>query len=185
MSILKSGKANDRDLHQSEILRICREYFKEHNNLAIPQEYIYKDTKTQEEIPFGRVMERVKKHVRNESDYIFSDELIEELLSMDPRVFEEKYVENLHRELKEAKILLFAKEYFSVHGNLAISARYVHKSKTTDEIFNLGKEICCIKEFRKGVGKRHYDQEFMDQMEEIDPRVFEENYAKNLKGRSF
>lgn len=167
-----------RKVREEKLLEILKEYFQENGNLAVPQDYEYIDA-SGEMLHLGRMLERVKKYVREEnSDYIFSDKFIESVVAMDPRVFELNYSRNLEKEKKEDKILRMCKQYFFENGNLAISARYVHKDTVTGEEFKLGKEICCIKEFRKNIGRRYYSEKLMNDLEKIDKNVFNPDYSR-------
>lgn len=170
-----------RELREEKVLKLCKKYFAEHGNLAIEFEEIVEDA-FGNDFRLGYEMDTIKKYVKGTvDDYIFDKEFLDELVKIDPRVFEDQYSRNLKREAKEKKILKYFQQYYKIYENLAIPARYVHTDFETGEKYNLGKEVCCIKEYLKGVGQRKYGKEFLDKLTAMDPRVFEKDYPRILR----
>lgn len=178
------GRIENRQRNEEVLLAYCQKFYDEYGHLAIPQNCTYTDTTLNQTFPIGRMLERVKKFVKGNSNYVFSKKFIEALLEIDPRVFENNYSQNINREEKEQKLTKLFQQYHKQHGNLAISARYIHVDQLTGEGFPLGKELCCIKEYTKGIGRRKYSEVFLENLKNMDSRVFEDNYARNIQRES-
>ncbi len=180
LSNLTLSRKENRERNEEIMLAYCQKFFDKYGNLAISQNCVYEDAMGIT-YPIGRMLERVKKFVKGNSNYIFSKDFIETLLKIDPRVFENNYTQNLLREQKEDKLMGFFTQYYKHYGNLAISARYLHTDHQSGETFPLGKELCCIKEYTKGIGRRKYSDSFLENLKNMDRRVFEDNYPRNIQ----
>lgn len=180
----------EREEREANILKYARAYFEKEGHLAVPFACEMVDEKTGEIFLLGRRISELKQFLlaKEKGEYysrIYSEEVIRELLALDPRVFEENYGRTKYRELKEAKMLKFAQDYFEKHGNLAIPVTpKAKKSETSDAEFDFGIEISTmrryIKQLKQNDGKKLvsniYSQEFLGALIAIDPRVFEESY---------
>ena len=114
----------------------------------------------------------------------YSQDLCDRLEKIDPRVFEKDYTENLARESAERQIYRCAISYKEQHGNLGVytDERGIVVDEETGEKINLGLKLGAVRLFVNGNAHNgRYSQELIEKLEELDPRVFERNYTRNLE----
>ncbi len=166
---------------EGRILQCARDYFEKHKHLNVPVRYVmdYKEGDVVEKFDFGKELSYVKLFQKGKGTNVYSDEFINALKQIDARVFEYT-LENAKRE-KEEKILRFSKEYYQIHGNLAVPYSCVMEDSQTGEQFKLGGELGCVKRSLVGNFKMKYSNELVEELQKIDARFFEFEYAENLE----
>lgn len=187
------SKNLDREIKEAKILRCAKIYFEKHGNLAIKgknsnnaEQYILVDPETKDTVDLSLVFEQLKVFIKKpKGRYNYSQDLVEKLLEIDPRIFEEDYTLHIVQEKREAQIIKFAQIYFDKNGNLAVPCCEKMIDDETGEICNLGDELRMVRLFRKGcTATASYSQDLCDRLEKIDPRVFEKDYTENLARES-
>ncbi len=180
----------EREEREAKILKYSKQFFEKEGHLAVPFEHVSVDKQTGEKFELGRRISEIKQYFREKENAsrIYSKEIINALIALDPRIFEDNYGKTKRRELKEAKILKFAQDYFAEHGNLAIPVTpKAKKGEKSDVEFDFGIELSImrgyVKQLKQNDGKKLvsniYSQAFLDALIAIDPRVFEESYFEN------
>lgn len=177
-----------KELREEKDLKFARIYFEKYGNLAVTlQTGKVVDEETGEIFDLNSEFKKIKAAVGGNSDYRYSDEFLQKLTEMDPRVFEKNYAQNLFRERKEQAIFRCAQIYFSKFGNLAVSLSKKNNDNiivdpVTQAKINLAQEIMNIRLYRNGYDNNgNYSDFLMESLEAMDPRVFERRYAKNFR----
>ena len=174
----------EREKREEKILRCAKDFFEKNNNLAVITKgknvTIVEDPITGESFNLGEEIKRIRGYLKGSSSSIYSDEFIESLKEIDPRVFEDYYYVNLAREMKEEKIVRCAEIYFSKYNNLAapVGGKGVVLDPVTKKEFDLGMELFYIRKFARGNKSYIYNDSLIKSLTDIDQKVLENGYSR-------